>query len=189
MIYGSGFFKMGVTRMFLGLGILIFGIIFFLNSTQAIFLIDNKEQSITLFENINTTNTTVNLQFNFTKDYISKIYVISDGGKIYKNYLNFFINDFRDNTTTKNITYFQLNDYLYSTENKSYETSLIIVEETLNKEFQNIEIEKSTDLVIDKITLEYRGATYDYKNEYDIIIFLLSLLIIFFGIILGLYQA
>jgi len=179
---------MGVARIFLGLAIVILGMVFFLNSTQILFLIDNKEQTLVLFEDINTTNTTVNLEFNFSSDYISKIYKISEGDKLYQNYLNVFIDEFKDNTTNETLSYVQLNSNLYIPVNKSYQISCMIIEDTLDEDYQTIEIEKSDDLVIDKITLEYRGADYEKREQYNTSVFLLSLLIIFFGILLGLYP-
>jgi len=175
-------------RMFLGLGIVILGIALFLNSTQIIFLFDDKEQKITLFENLNSANTTLNLDFNFSKDYISKIYEISEGEKIYKNYLNIYCEEFKDNSTTENLTSIQLNDNFYIPENKSYETSLVIVESTLNDEIQHLEIKKSSGLTIDKIELEYIGADYRKKEIYDQVVFIASFLIIMFGVLLGLYP-
>ncbi len=175
-------------RMFLGLGIVILGIVLFLNSTQIIFLFDNKEQKITLFENLNSANTTLNLNFNFSKDYISKIYEISEGEKIYKNYLNIYCEEFKYNSTTENLTSIQLNDNLYIPTNKSYETSLVLVESTLNDEIQHLEIKKSSNLTIDKIELEYIGADYGKKEIYDQVVFIASFLIIMFGVLLGLYP-
>jgi len=175
-------------RMFLGLGIVILGLIVLLNPIQMILLLDNKEQKITLFENLNSTNTTLNLDFNFSKDYISKIYEISEGEKIYKNYLNIYCEEFKDNSATEEITSIQLNDNFYLPTNKSYETSLVLVESTLNDEIQHLEIKKSSGLTINKIELEYIGADYRKKEIYDNFAFIISILLIFFGIILGLYQ-
>jgi len=175
-------------RMFLGLGVVILGLIILLNPIQMILLFDNKEQKLTLFENLNSANTTLNLDFNFSKDYISEFYEISEGEKIYKNYLNIYCEEFKDNSTTENLISIQLNDNFYLPTNKSYEISLIILESSLNEESQNLKIEKSSNLTINKIELEYIGADYSYKDVYDHLAFTISILLIFFGILLGLYP-
>jgi len=174
--------------MFLGLGVVILGLIILLNPIQMILLFDNKEQKLTLFENLNSANTTLNLDFNFSKDYISEFYEISEGEKIYKNYLNIYCEEFKDNSTTENLISIQLNDNFYLPTNKSYEISLIILESSLNEESQNLKIEKSSNLTINKIELEYIGADYSYKDVYDHLAFTISILLIFFGILLGLYP-
>lgn len=178
---------MRIEKMFLGIGIVIIGLILLLNSTQIIFLLDNKEQKMTLFEDLNSTNTTLNLNFNFSRDYISKYYEVLDDGKIYKNYLNIYCEEFKDNSTTKNLTSIQFNDNFYLPTNKSYEISLVITKGALNQELQNLIIEKSSNLTINKIELEYFGADYGKKEIYETSVFLISMLIIFFGIMLSLY--
>lgn len=189
-MYGIGLlvvywgFKMGVEKMFLGLGIVMFGVLLLINSIQIIHLIDNKQHSLILFEN--TTDTS--FAFNFDKDYISKIYKISEGEKIYKNYLNLYTDEFKDNTTIYNLTAIQLNNDLYIPENKSYHISCMLIEDTLKDLKQEIELTKSAGLKIDKITLEYKGADYSKKEMYEWAIFLLVMLIICLGILLGLYD-
>lgn len=174
---------MGVGKMFLGLGIVILGVLLLINSTQILFLLDNKQHSILLFEN--TTNSSFN--FDFNKDYISQIYEISEGERIYKNYLNLYIEEFKNNITAENLTTIQLNNDLYIPENKSYHISCMLIEDTLKDFKQEIKLTKSAGLTIDKITLEYKGADYSKKEMYEQSIFLICLLIIFFGILLGLY--
>lgn len=174
----------GITP-FLGIILIIFGaIIIFNNSGGMIFkIIDNEYYERTLFTNINDVSTLVNRSFEFDKDYINSIYKIDNGEKIYLNYINIYCTEFKDNSSIENITSITLNDNLYVPQNKTYQYSMVIIEDSLSSDSNNnILIQKSSDLVIDKITISYIGANYDNKETYDTISLVFSILVLFCGL-------
>ena len=172
--------------LFFGLIIIIIGVILSLNPLSTIRLFSTSYQSIDLFSNINNTTTNLNLSFDFNPSYISDYYTISNGEKLQHTYINIFCNQLKDDTTSEELTYLKLNDNLYIPANKSYETSLAIVEGILNSnsDLQHLQIMKSADLTINKITLEYYGINYINKDIYDKLSITITFIIIFAGILL-----
>lgn len=171
---------------FLGLIITLIGVILLLNPLSTVKLLSTSHQNIELFSNLTNETTTLNLQFEFDPDYITKYSTISNGEKLYHTYLNVFCNEFKDNSTNESLTSLTLNNNFYLPTNKSYETSLVITEETLNpySNIQHLTIEKSANLTIDKVTLEYIGLNYNNKETYNLLSTTIAIIIIFSGILL-----
>lgn len=163
---------------FLGVGIVFISIVLLITPGLLI-LLDNNHYTYTIFQgNLNDSI----YSFNFSKEYISHIYTISEGRKVYQNYLNIYIDQFIDNTSIENLTQIQLNNQIYTPINKSYEYKLEIQDETLNNINQDILFSKTNGLNITRIDISYYGANYSYYDIYSILLPFLVLLIMVIGL-------
>ena len=176
-------------RLMIGLMVVCFAIILFLNPIVFIHLIDNKEHTLIISEGIESGNATETLNFTFNKEYISNFYKINGGETIYLNYINVFIDDFKIAEPDDIIEYYILNNNMYVPQNESYQTSLMLIEGTLNSKNQQLVIYKDSDLAISKITMDYIGADYMNYNNYNTLIILMCLIIFMGGFILCIRSA
>lgn len=176
-------------RFFVGVLVFMAGIIWLISLTgnqnlSLIQIADNGFYEYELFNDINNSSTTINLPFVFDQSYLDKYYEISNGEMIYLNHINVYCEEFKNNATSEYIESITINNNLYVPENLSYEYSLVLVPDSLNSKSQNLTIEKSSGLFIDKITISYKGADYNNNEDYDSLNLFITILLIFSGIIL-----
>ena len=172
-------------RLFIGLILVCLGMVLFFNPIQTIFLVDNAEHTYLINSEVGGSgNSTITINFDFDREYISGIYQISDGEKIYQNYVNVYIDEYIENASESNISYYQLNNHVYVPENKSYQNSLMIIDGTLNEMSQVLTIHKDSALEIGKVTMDYIGADFENEDNFNNLAMGMTVLIIFTGLFL-----
>lgn len=167
-------------RLALGLGLIIIGALALMGFSYNILLFfDNNYHEIDIANNTNATS----FDFNFSKNYISNYYEVSNDNKIYLNYLNVYIEEFLDNSSTTDIPTFKLNNNEYQPINRTYEYSLQIEDNSLKDLEQNLLVNKSINMTISQITLSYKGADFTYFSNYETLMAIVGFLFIIFGIL------
>lgn len=176
-------------RMMLGLAIICLSMVLFLNPIQTIHLVDNTEHTYIIPNNdTGLGDSELEVNFSFDSSYISSLYYVDGGRKVYHNYLNVYIEEYLTNTS-KNISYYKLNDFVYTPDENIYHTSLEIIEGSLDNLEQNLKIYKDADLEISQLTLDYKGADYDDRESYVDLAYAIATICIIFGIFLCIFAA
>lgn len=169
-------------RLFLGVLVMILGIIsFFGFATNTMFWFDNSAHEYTLY---NASSNISSLNFDFDRTFINRYYDISDGKKVYLNYVNIYIDEFLDNTSIESIPTFMLNSNAFQPVNRTYEYSLQLEDEVLNRLNQQLLINQSGALTINKISISYIGINYSYYEYYITIIQILGIILFMIGILI-----
>ena len=144
---------------------LILSIILFFNIEYISVYLGNPQKE-TLFLN----NTNLSYSFDFDKIDITKCYV----NNFNECYINLYIDEFKNNETLENIYYFELNDCYYKTNELTYEMSFIFDKTCINQQQQNIYINKTNNLFINKIEIEYIGFnryTFSFSSVLNYLVF------------------
>lgn len=160
----------------------LFLIIFLLNGgvNNIILSLDSDYNKEIVGNNI--TNSSFNFQF--TKSIIKNCY---SNLEKHKCFINLYINEFKNNNTIKELKSINFNNNNYYINNEySYKMSFIIDKQDFNfslfslyyTDNQNIVFNKTTDLIIDKIEIEYYGTKYNLN-------FILAIYFIYLMIILS----
>lgn len=170
----------GLIVMFIGLGLLI---TFYAGFSPFVFLFSYPTfQTYTIAENVGINSTSLNIPFNFSKSYILKDYDISNGEIIKYTYLNIYIDDFLNNESTGLIPTLKLNNNEFQPVNRTYEYSLDIPQEGLNRLNQNLTITKSSDTVINRIEMSYYGSEYANTEIIEILTWFITIVLFLLGI-------
>lgn len=163
---------------------LIVSILLFTGSNQVLYyLTDNPLATRSyIISNGITNGTDVNISFEFDRNLIWSNYDISNGERLYTSYINFYIDEFLDNTSIESIPFVTINNQKFQPVNMSYEYSFQIEDDTLMDLSQNIEIEKSDTLNINKIELTYRGIDVENYEFYQGAIYIITIIMFFTSI-------
>ena len=169
-------------KTLLGFGLILFAILMLILPNPILYL-DNSHYNYPISFNDNGSSI-LNISFDFNKNVISKEYEISNGEKIYLNYVNVYITEFLDNSSVSEIPLFTINKNSFQPINRSYEYSLEIESETLNQSTQYMTIAKTDTMTIDSIELSYYGANYQYYNLYNNFLIVIIIILGFLGLLL-----
>lgn len=175
----------GISRVWIGLIFIVIGIALLIGGNQSlIYFLDNSQtiRDIPLASNVGYGESLYNLTFNFTKNSVYSNYDISNGKRLYTSYLNVYSTELLDNSSIENIMSIQLNNNVYVPSVKKYEYSLTIDDGTLNEDIQRLSINKTSNLTIDKITLNYRGIDYQNMDYLTFASFIITAMVFFIGI-------
>lgn len=165
-----------ITKMFIGLGIIILAIVLFVNPIFVINLLDSGGYQKLLVNYTGNATT-----FIFEKTYIKDYYQNTDSGREYVTFLDIYLEDILNGNG--NITYARINDNYYFPENLSYRYSFVIDEGVLNENNQELFVE-ANNITIDSAELLYFGADYENNSLYMTASFSLSILLFIFGALL-----
>ncbi len=158
---------------------MIIGFLVLINPYPIMHIADLNNYNYLISENTNETE--INLSFD--KSYINNYY--SKGFSTV--FLNLYTNEFKNNETIENISALQLGNCYFSVDKLAYSMSFVVSE---NCFYENVEhiitINKTDNLIINKIELEYEGSDYKNKTTKEFIQ-LFSLLVILFSIIITLF--
>lgn len=139
-----------------------------------------KEQTEILFENTAYNN----FNFNFDNRDITQCY------KDNFNYcfINLYIDEFKNNETVEKIENFQINKCYYAVDELSYQMSFYFDKNCLEDLNQEIKINKTSSLTINKIEIEYIGFDRKTFNIGDILGWIL-LVLCFTGTLIMIYSS
>lgn len=172
-------------NVYLGLFLLVTATLLLIGSNQVLYyLVDNPLQmrEITLANNLDNGTTIENISFTFDRNLIFSNYDISNGQRLYTSYINVYIEEFLDNTSTESIPIFTLNNAKYQPVNRTYQYSVQIEDESLQPLYQSFKIEKSPLTTINKVTLNYRGIGNTNYEFYQYALFTVVVILFFSGI-------
>jgi hypothetical protein len=124
------------------------------------------------------------INFTFDRSLIHQNYVVSNGIKVYQNYINIYSDEFLNNATLQSVSLIKLNSNSYHPINKTYEYSLQIEDEGLNPNYQLINITKTSGLNFNKMEISYYGANYANKTLYDSIYIVLLIIVLLIGVLI-----
>ncbi len=162
-------------KLILGFGFMIMGFLLFLNPYSVMHIADLNNYNYLIAEDTNESA----INFTFDRKYISEYF----DGVHNQVFINLYVDEFKNNETIENISSLELNDCYYSFDELAYQMSFVVAENCLNDGLnQTIAINKTSDLKINKIKLEYKGSNYETTTPIRFIQ-LFSLLIILLSII------
>ena len=165
---------------YFGFGLIIVSLALFL-FPNPILLIDDSHYLYPIAFN-DSNNTLVNISFDFNRNSISREYEISNGEKVYLNYVNIYIDDFSDNTSLNTLPTFMLNKNIYTPITRMYEYSLQLESETLNDSTQYLTIIKPANYTISNIEVSYYGSNYQYYTLYEDILWIIIIIMTLSGL-------
>lgn len=163
-------------RIIIFLVALVLGLIVIMNPYSVLSIVSNNNNNYLIVNNLE--NESIN--FTFNREFITDYYNSED---YYLCLLNLYIDEFKNNETIENIESVQWGNCYYNVNDLSYTMSFILDENCLyDGDEQQILINKTGGLMINRVEIEYYGVDYKYKFLLNLII-MMGLLIIFAAIL------
>lgn len=164
----------------LGFILIILSLYSILNPAFLVNFISHDYRTLTILDTPSNNST---YYFNFTPSLIYKYYETLDTNLDFVGSVDIYIDEFLDNSSIKQVNSITLNNGVGQPQNRSYCYSLIYRQSTL-KDFNALTINKTSDLVINKIEFTYYGTDYNYYTIFKNWFITLYLCALIFGIIL-----
>jgi hypothetical protein len=164
----------------LGFLLIILSLYSILNPAYPINFISHDYRTMNILDTPSN-NSTYN--FNFTPALIYKYYEKLDNNLDFVGSVDIYVNEFLDNSSSKNLTGITLNNDFGVPQNKSYCYSFVYRQSTL-KEYNTLVLNKSTSLIINRVDITYYGTDFNYYNTFKNWFMTLYLCALIFGIAL-----